>query len=112
MADAQMVHKVTLSSGKIVLLREMKIKHQNLASKAVGAKAADNNMLLASLMSQELLKILIVEINGKQPTTSEIEDLDGLFTYGEYSQLQKVVGQLMGGDEGECLTEIASIGKP
>jgi hypothetical protein len=109
---AEMVTKITLSTGKVVQLREMKIKYQNLASKAVGTMAGDNNMLLASMMQQELLKILLVDINGQRPDPKSLEDLDGLFTFAEYSQIGKVVNQLMGGDMGECQTEIASIGKP
>ena len=55
---AEMVHKVVLSTKKEVLLREMKIKFQNLALKAVGNRGGENNMLTASLMQQELLKII------------------------------------------------------
>ena len=108
----QNVYKITLSSGRIVHLREMKIKFQNLASQAIGSKAGDNSLLMATLMQQELLKVLLIDIDGSPVKPIALENLDDLFTYSEYSQLSKVVGKLMGGDEGECQTEIASIGKP
>ena len=107
----QFVHKVTLSSGKTVLLREMKIKHQNLAAKACGQKAGDNQLLLATLMQQELIKILLVSVNEEKVDPKQLESLDEMFTYTEFMQLGKVVGKLMGGDElGESVTEIVSIG--
>lgn len=108
---AEMVHKVVLSSGKEVLLREMKIRYQNLAIKAVGSKAGDNQAMMGSLMQQELLKQLIVQINGKPITAKELENLDEAFSYIEFVQLLQVVQKLMGGDSmGEFQTEIVSIG--
>jgi hypothetical protein len=107
----EMVHKVTLSSGKVVMLREMKIKHQTLATQAVGSKAGDNQLLMATLMQQELLKTLLVNIDGRPVSGQEREDLDSLFSYVEYNQLSRVIGQIAGGDAGECKTEIATIGK-
>lgn len=107
----QLAHKVVLSTGREVLLREMKIKHQVLASKAIGNRAGDNQLLMATLMQCELLKLLIIEVDGKAPSSTEREDLDSLFSYPEFQQLQKVVGHLMGGDAGEFRTEIATTGK-
>lgn len=107
-----LVHKVTLSSGKTVHLREMKIKYQNLALQACGAKAKDNQALLGSLMQEELLKLLLVDIDGKKLTPIELEKLDDVFSYQEYLQLGQVMGQLLGGSAsaGEFQIEIASIG--
>lgn len=109
---SEMVHKVTLSSKKEVLMREMKIKFQNLAIKAVGNRAGENQAMLGNLMQQELLKQLVVQIDGKAITAKELENLDEVFTYSEYGQLLQVLQKLMGGDSmGEFQTEIVSIGK-
>lgn len=106
--------RVTLSSGKVVMLREMKIKHQTLASRAAGSKpgVGENSLLMGTLMQQELMKILLINIDGVVPSATERESLDDLLTFAEYQQLSKVVGKLMGGEPGECPTEIVSIGKP
>lgn len=108
----EVVHKVVLSSKKVVLLREMKIKYQELAMKAVGNQAKDNQMLAATMVQKELLKILIHSIDGKTPSPTEIEKLDDLFSYAEYMQLNQVLNKITGGDDlGEFQIEIELIGK-
>lgn len=104
--------KVVLSGGKEVLLREMKMKYQNLALQSVGNKAKDNQLLAGSLMIQELIKILIIQIDNKDVKASALESLDDIFSYKQLQQLQQVVGKLMGGDDdlGELTTEFVSIG--
>lgn len=104
------VHKVTLSSGKIVFLRDPKIKHQELAVRAVGNKAS-NQIETALLMQKELVKILVVQINEKAPTPQELEDLDALFSIAEYMQVNQVISQLMGGaDAGNFQVEFGISG--
>lgn len=106
--------KLTLSSKKEVILRKLKIKHQNLAIQAVGKKAGDNQLLAGSLMQQELIKILVMQIDGKPVDAKTIEDLDSVFDYGEYQEILFAVNKMSGGGEssaGEPVTEIVSIGK-
>jgi len=104
--------KVVLKSGKEVILREMKMKYQTLALQAVGNKAKDNQLLAGALMLQELMKILLVQINGAKPTPQSLENLDELFSYSEIQQIQSVMSKIMGGDEdmGELKTEFVAIG--
>ena len=104
--------KVVLSGGKEVLLREMKMKYQNQALMAIGNKAKDNQMLAGSLMLQELMKILIIQIDGKVPRATELEMMDDLFSYKQLQQLQSVIGKIIGGDEdlGECPLEFVTTG--
>lgn len=109
----EFVHKVTLSTGKVVLLKPMKIKYQNLAIQAVGKKAGDNQNLAGALIQTELLKILISQVDGKALDPKQMEDLDAIFEYAEYQQLLKVLNKLAGGEqEGESMTETVSIGSP
>lgn len=105
--------KVTLSGNKVVMLRPMKMKYQNLALQSIGSKAKDNQMLAGSLMLQELMKILIINIDGNKVSPAQLENLDDVFSYKQLQQLQSVVGKIMGGDEdvtGELTTEYVSIG--
>lgn len=96
------VHKVTLSSGKVVLLRDPKIKDQELASQVASTKAkGDNAFTYGMALQKEMLKMLLVQVNDKRPSAIEVEDLDGLFTYAEYMQCLKVVAKVAGLEDGE-----------
>lgn len=91
------VIKVTLGTGKTVLLRELLIKHQDLAAQAAGSKVGSGNELAMGIAIQkELLKLLLVQVDGKDLKPMDVEDLDKLFTFAEYGQLLKVLGQLVG----------------
>lgn len=91
------VHKITLSTGKVVLLRDPKIKDQELAAQAASTKVkGDNAFAYGMALQKELLKMLLVKVGEKQPTAIEVEDLDGLFSYGEYMQCLKVVAKVAG----------------
>lgn len=117
MADKmEHVHKVTLGSGKIVLLREFKIKHQELAMKAVGDKAGDSRFLFMALMQRELVKVLVHSVGTDEENVApvkplQLENLDDVFSVGEFSQIGQVIDQLVGGNAlGEFKTEIVTIG--
>lgn len=90
--------KVTLSSGKVVLLRELKISHMELAAQEVAVKANGDANLLQLLSQKALVRMLIVKINDQVPSASELEDMDSVFSIGEYGQLLQVVGKLGGAD--------------
>ena len=108
----EFVHKVTLFSGKVVFLRDIKIKHHDLAMRAVGDRAGDNKMLMAQLTQKELLKILIHSIDGKQIPVVQLENMDDHFTLAEYTQLQIALDKLSGGaDLGNFQTEIVAVGR-
>ncbi len=55
MSEQVSVYKVTLSSKKVVLLRELKIKHQELAAQAASPKSNGDTTLFALLSQKELL---------------------------------------------------------
>lgn len=88
--------KVTLKSGKVVILREMKIADHHLAAKQV--KTKDNQIAATLELQDALLKLLILEVGGHKKDHSQKNDLDKLFTVAEYSQLLKVVQKLTGED--------------
>lgn len=90
------VHRVTLSSGKTVLIREFTMKHQELAIKATGNRAGGNELLQKYYMQAELTKQLIVQINDKDVDKVAMEDVTSLFTPVEYNQIQLAVQQISG----------------
>lgn len=103
--------KLTLFSGKTVVLRELKIKHQELAAMAAAPKANGNNSILTMLMQKELIKLLIVKVNDKSLKLIELEDLDNLFTFKEYTQLNHILNELVGEKEmGKYQIELVSSG--
>jgi len=107
------VHKVTLGSGKVVLLRDIKIKHYELAMKAAGQKAGKNDLLAGFTSNVELLKMLIVQIDEKDIGKSQIENLDELFTASEFRQLAKYLDKMQQseGEDEDPKSEVVSYGK-
>jgi hypothetical protein len=107
------VHKVTLSSGKVAYLRDMKIEDQELAAIAAGRSApADNQLAMGVVMQKELLKILLIQVGEKKLSGSEKEDLNSLFSYTDYREITSVVGQIAGVDDplGKLQIEHVSFG--
>jgi len=103
--------RVVLGSKKVVMLREPKIRDQEMAMQVAASKSKDNAFLLATKSNAELLKILLLEVDGRPIARSECEQLDALFSLAEFNQLQQVVGQLSGGtDMGEFQIEHATSG--
>lgn len=101
MEQVENVYKVTLGTGKVVLLREMKVRYEDLAIQAAGGKSGKNEMLAQKRVGDEILRLLIVEVDGEKPSKDALEQLDKLFSYKELGQLRKVVGQIAGDSEGE-----------
>ncbi len=95
------VYNVKLGTGKTVTLREMKTKYEDLAIKAVGNRAGNNNHLMQKMMGDELLKLLVMDVDGKKPSSNELEKIDELFTYMEIMSLRKVILKITGIDKPE-----------
>lgn len=104
------VVKVTLSSGKTVLLHEMKISHTQKAGKLVANEAGESQSLFGMLMQKAILQQIIYKIDDKVVTMAERDDFDKLLTVAEYGQLSKVVAKISGGDEskGEAKVELVA----
>lgn len=96
------VIKITLSTGKVVLIRESDLKDEEIATKNAGKRAGENMMAMGMFFITELTKLLIVEIDGQEPTATErLSLIPKLLTTKEFKQVRKVVGQLEGEDTAE-----------
>jgi len=91
--------KVTLSSGKVVILRMPKISDTELAAQEVALKSNGDGNLLQFLTQKALIKNLIMKIDDKDLMPVERENFDELFNMAEYNQLIKAVGKISGGDD-------------
>lgn len=99
MSEPQLVTKVTLPTGKVVLLREMKISHTEMAAQEAAPRADGDANLMNVFMQKILIKNLLVSINDKPVSAIDREDMDNLFTMAEYTKLLEVVKKLTGGDD-------------
>ncbi len=98
------VHKVTLSTEKVVLLQEPKMKHMKLAEKLAGGNMAGLGF------QEELLKQLIVKVDETEIKKPDLCDLDDLFSLAEIMQLYGFLGKLLG-TVGDVKSEFV-FGKP
>lgn len=108
------VMKVTLGSKKVVLLRPLQIKHQDLAAQAASARIGNTgDTALGIAMQKELLKLLIVQVDGQAMKQSQLEDLDSVFSFSEYIQLCQVLQKIIGdqNEMGNFQIEFASSGE-
>lgn len=93
------VFKVVLKSGKEVLLREPSINDGEMAAQLAAPRAGDNPFLLQMFAQKELLKLLLVSVDGKKITAKDAEGINEMFNPGEYGTLLKVLNKVGGGDE-------------
>lgn len=104
------VFKITLGTGRIVLIREPKIRDQEHALQVASGRAK-NDTMVGVVAQKELLKTLLVELDGKPLKATEKEDLDALFNFREYMQLQKALAEITGGEDlGNFQREIVTSG--
>ena len=91
-----MNYEFKLSSGKKVVVREPAIRDQDLAAEIVSSRAGDNAMAFAMLLQSEIMKMLIVSVNGKVLSGIEKDQLDKSFEYAEYTELQMGIKEILG----------------
>lgn len=105
-------YSIILPSGRKVVLREPKIFHRNLAAQAVGNSAGDSTFAFGLAWSQEMIRLIIVSIDGNAVTLRDRAELDSYFTAKEYAYLEKVNKMIGGEEEGPFAPkfEIVSIG--
>ena len=96
----EMVHKVTLTTGKVVYLSEMTQGKEEAALKAADMKGGGSESIVSYHMTGELAKILIAgtDKDGEQKklTATEVELFYKDLSYGEVTQLRKAVNKVMG----------------
>ena len=91
----------TLSTGKKIYFRDPKIKDSEEAAK-IAAKASDGDSTILMMLAQkEMLKILLVQVDETRMTALMRNDLDNVFTFKEYAQVQNCLQHFVSdGDEG------------
>jgi hypothetical protein len=108
------VTKFTLSSGKVIYLREPTIGDTETAAKIAGKKAgSDNQIYLGVILQKEMLKLLLVSIDDKKLNLTDKELIEKLLTYKEYNQSLKAVQMVLADDEegnGALIPEFTTIG--
>ena len=108
------VHKFTLSSGKVIYLRQFKIKHQELSLRAADYGDDPSNVVLAVRAQNELLKILLAKVDDQEFNNKTPGDLDDLFDPSEYRQAMKAVEIVSGardkGGNSDPLHEVVNSG--
>lgn len=97
--DTEMGHQITLSSGKVVLLREPRIEFQALAAQSIGGKAGEDKYLWCILLNKEMVRLMIHSIDGEKVSAKDTLNLDNLLSYKEFAQVNSIVTKLTGGDD-------------
>ena len=86
------VSKFTLSTGKIVYIREPEIGDTEHAMKIAGKEAGpENEAYLSVLFQKEMVKVLLVQVDAKKLTLADKQQIKTLFTFREYTQVNKAV---------------------
>jgi hypothetical protein len=104
------VHKVTLSSKKVIYLREPKIADTETAATVAGKGNSDNQALVGVKLQKEMLKLLLVQVGEQKLSLTDKEQLDKWLTVSEYGQAIKVMNQLVGSEGNEPVIEFVTFG--
>jgi hypothetical protein len=98
------VYSIVLSADseeeKTIFLRKMKISYKGIAMKSALSRANNDRNHAMAVLDEELLKLLLVSVNGKDVSASQKEDLDSLFEPSEFWSLLEVLPQITGMDNG------------
>lgn len=107
------VSKFTLSTNKVIYLREPQIGDTEYAMKIAGKQAGPENQgYLSVLFQKEMVKLLLVQVDDKKLGLTEKQQLKSLFTFKEWTQVQKAVQAMVDdGDSGnfELTPEITTL---
>lgn len=99
MTKENTAYQITLESDKKVVFREAKIKDETTATQLAASKAEGTNALqIGPHLIIEMVKILLVSINGKKLSQKEKESLDDLFTHKEWQQVKSFITEMMGAE--------------
>lgn len=96
MAKADEKHEVLkFEGGKTISFRPMKIKDYSMAAEQAG-RAATNQYTFTVALQHELIKLLVVAVDGKKLTATQREDLDQVMSVQEYNACMEYVGEAVG----------------
>lgn len=84
--NVTLLPELKLKTGKKVILREPEVGDQEAAAENV-TNQSDNQFVFGMNVQKELIKMLLISIDGKKLSGTEKENLKGLFTLQEYNQL-------------------------
>ena len=107
-----MVTKVTLTTKKIVYLKEPTVDDMEAAGQVAGQISKGNDTQMGMALQKELLKRVLVQVNDKKLGLAEKEGINKMFSLKEYTQVMKVIKDLSGmdEDEGKLVTEVVTFG--
>lgn len=93
-------------TAKEVVINEITVSDQRTSAKNVGECSNEAELQIAA--QQELLKILLVSVDGKALKGHEKENLGNVFSWKEYNQVMKVVQDMMGNESEMPKVEIVT----
>lgn len=90
-----MLHRLTLDSGRTVELRPLKVSYYKTAMEAAAHRSRGDTTMLAMHSQDEILKTLLVSLDGKKLSAAEKENTD-LFDPTEYRQVMLIIEEMVG----------------
>ncbi len=93
---SEMYQRVTLKTGKIVVLRPLEVSHYDTAIEAACHRAGNNQNLLAYYSQKEILKQIIVKVGDKELSAADRELVEKEFTPTEHAQILLVMKEMLG----------------
>ena len=95
------LYKVTLSTGKVVVLTKLLIETKNNAVQAAAQRlpADSPQAVFNTIMGDELLRLLIISVNGKEIDSVSRENIDSILEFSEYTEISEVVGGMISAGE-------------
>lgn len=93
---SEIMETIELDNSRKFTFRKMKISDYNLAAKSAARVSGNDQMVFQVALSGELLKLLLVSINGVELDAIQRENLDSVMSVEEYNALLGSVGDSMG----------------
>ena len=90
----KLAHKLTLSSGREVILEEMSIAHEDRATEMLSSRYKDNPTMVIFGAAKELMKMLVLQIDGKPLTAIQSEQIDTVLDRTEYKQVEAYINKM------------------
>lgn len=94
-----MVHKITLPTGKTVIIKDVDIGDEEMAAKIAMKNGGDSGAGAGYFLVNELTKMLILEIDGKKLSGTDKTMIKRFLSYQEFTLVRNAVGKLMTGEE-------------